>query len=620
MNIYETVTIEKELIVAQDMEIGIGKVNQKRPSGQRELDKVNVTTFGGALVVSTYADLEKLDANQLQTKAAIVLETGQVYSFNGVKWVTASAIAYSVNLISDLASVPTKVGVAVVREQIRGGVFVYDEALKDVNDGGIVIQGWKRQYDSIPNVKWFGATGDGNTDDTEAIKKAVEASTGVYFPAGNYKITSTIQMREKTFFTGVVGSKILIEGNITGVKLATYSAINNIEFTGHKDQTQLGVLVDGGASENDVLKTKLMGCNFREIGGPAYKIINSASVGHSVVGCSITNCKVGVATDQQGEGLELVNTGIDNCDEAVQLLGAGVKITNCSIVKNKIGLSFGAGVTGESMTYISNCVIEDCTQSFSAVDSLVKNVFIVDCSISDTIAFNNAGGFNFRSCDLTGAMIQFDGSNDNVFKDCILTNSNIVNDLSGTQTINYFVDCIDGSETFDGGEVEVARTTDFTIPSNGANAVVFDSILANKVAKHANLTKYKLYDEATGLFNLTQFVTPGKTKVHADIKVCVDSNDAGTLQQMAFYLYRVQDNSEVINSDIDLHKIEAVLTPTMAALPSGYGMFSFSGYIKRGNYKLVVYSRVGSRKLLANGKTFNSGAGTVACTAKFSEI
>ena len=48
----------------------------------------------------------------------------------------------------------------------------------------------------IVNVKHHGATGDGSTDDTAAIKSAVAVfSSGngeIYFPAGTYKVTSTI--------------------------------------------------------------------------------------------------------------------------------------------------------------------------------------------------------------------------------------------------------------------------------------------------------------------------------------------------------------------------------------------------------------------------------------------
>lgn len=45
------------------------------------------------------------------------------------------------------------------------------------------------------NVKWYGAVGDGITDDTEAVKAAfenVEEGGTVYFPAGEYRTAMSL--------------------------------------------------------------------------------------------------------------------------------------------------------------------------------------------------------------------------------------------------------------------------------------------------------------------------------------------------------------------------------------------------------------------------------------------
>lgn len=44
------------------------------------------------------------------------------------------------------------------------------------------------------NVKNYGAKGDGSTDDTEAIKKAIASGNDLYFPDGEYLITGTIDI------------------------------------------------------------------------------------------------------------------------------------------------------------------------------------------------------------------------------------------------------------------------------------------------------------------------------------------------------------------------------------------------------------------------------------------
>lgn len=62
------------------------------------------------------------------------------------------------------------------------------------------------------NIKYFGAVGDGITDDTEAFKKAIKnISTGpvaennyfsLYFPAGIYMISDTVDIVENTLYYG----------------------------------------------------------------------------------------------------------------------------------------------------------------------------------------------------------------------------------------------------------------------------------------------------------------------------------------------------------------------------------------------------------------------------------
>ena len=53
------------------------------------------------------------------------------------------------------------------------GIFKYDATQSAINNGGTIISGWVRQYDTEIDVRWFGAKGDGSTNDTTSVTNAI---------------------------------------------------------------------------------------------------------------------------------------------------------------------------------------------------------------------------------------------------------------------------------------------------------------------------------------------------------------------------------------------------------------------------------------------------------------
>lgn len=76
-----------------------------------------------------------------------------------------------------------------------GGDFYWDASSADTDNGGTIIKPtavsgngrWKRLYSGAVDVKWFGAKGDGSTNDSSAIENALNFSAKIYFSAGTYK-------------------------------------------------------------------------------------------------------------------------------------------------------------------------------------------------------------------------------------------------------------------------------------------------------------------------------------------------------------------------------------------------------------------------------------------------
>jgi len=88
-----------------------------------------------------------------------------------------------VDKISHLKYIEKSTGtVAIVSEDGVGGTFVYDSNQFSVNDGGIIFNGWVRQYnDSSVKLKWFGNPDNNDTwVKASALNKPVEVDSGIY--------------------------------------------------------------------------------------------------------------------------------------------------------------------------------------------------------------------------------------------------------------------------------------------------------------------------------------------------------------------------------------------------------------------------------------------------------
>lgn len=62
------------------------------------------------------------------------------------------------------------------------------------------------------NVRRFGAIGDGTTDDSAAIQRAVNASTVVYFPAGDYLVRKKVDLRNGSSLVGDGAATLRTDG------------------------------------------------------------------------------------------------------------------------------------------------------------------------------------------------------------------------------------------------------------------------------------------------------------------------------------------------------------------------------------------------------------------------
>lgn len=133
------------------------------------------------------------------------------------------------------------------------------------------------------NVKAHGAKGDGTTDDTAAINSAITAAWTndgtVFFPAGNYKVTSTIDLTGKyqMHFQG---------GNETGGGHAQFLKPPSVRISGETISTGAVFKADGAVQTSGSYTFENLTVN----GGlQAFNFANLAEVRFSNVGASAVN-------------------------------------------------------------------------------------------------------------------------------------------------------------------------------------------------------------------------------------------------------------------------------------------------------------------------------------------
>lgn len=88
------------------------------------------------------------------------------------------------------------------------GSFYWDAASVEADNAGTIIKvtavvtgRWKRAVSDSLSIKWFGATGNGLTDDTLSIQATCSVANGktIVFPRGDYLVSSTISLDNLNF-------------------------------------------------------------------------------------------------------------------------------------------------------------------------------------------------------------------------------------------------------------------------------------------------------------------------------------------------------------------------------------------------------------------------------------
>jgi parallel beta-helix repeat protein len=180
------------------------------------------------------------------------------------------------------------------------------------------------QANSLPlNVKWFGAKGDGVTDDTLSIQRAIDTGFSVFIPPGKYNVKEL-----KGFSSGQI-----IQG------------ISKVESWGGKNTQNITLLNGIGSADNYVIKNNVWedgilptAITVKNLSIEGSGKTNGILVGNSstIEGVKIQNCINGLSKIKVSN---VMNCQINGCTNGV-MNATDSKITNNFIYYNEVGINF----------------------------------------------------------------------------------------------------------------------------------------------------------------------------------------------------------------------------------------------------------------------------------------
>ena len=262
-----------------------------------------------------------------------------------------------------------------------GGTFYWHSGSSTTADEGTVFAAdeggtgrWKRIFSGPINVRWFGATGDGVTNDTDAIQDAIDYcytnnSGEVFIPAGTYSVTTLTKVFASSDKTvNIVGA---------GERATRFTKASGVD--------PIFQWSTSGASPREIH------CEFRDF------MIDGAAQAHD--GIKLTD----VAR------FKLRNVSIDSCDKAVHVLGGLIwEAEGGHWTTNNYGLYTRVSVAPVYSNLIKlDSVFIQGSLTFAADVGKASGVKIVNCN------FDGGVGVIFRDTNDDEA-----GQTSCVVKDC----------------------------------------------------------------------------------------------------------------------------------------------------------------------------------------------------------
>jgi hypothetical protein len=356
-------------------------------------------------------------------------------------------------------------------------------ALTEDNTGTVLITSdlkrFRRAFDGVVNVKWFGAKGDGVTDDTNTIGKAISTSsivgTSVYIPKGIWLVNSIdvpsgLEIETDGFDTvirqipqttvgvrviNIIGSNVKIgDVSIVGNILTDSSEQNHAVFASASAQTgSLNNIEIGNIKATDIRGDALY------LGARAPYLISNVKVGN-VYGNNILRNVVSITGGSNIiiNDIEGAKVGYMTFDIEPESYNTSVNLVLVNHIKGRnIGFNSASPTCPISNVYINSLALSPSYQEYSDVtytpglslkDGLtLRNILTAEIGAFQAFGFDRGAVFTLFSAGELGARyIKFNSID---VHDCSLTDSTYNSYFNGA---NGTVEVVSGNLSVSGGK------------------------------------------------------------------------------------------------------------------------------------------------------------------------
>ena len=274
-----------------------------------------------------------------------------------------------------------------------------------------------KAYNTI-NVKEYGATGNGTTDDTTSIQSAITVLANekayLFFPCGTYKISSTLLIENKNYLT-VVGDGANILCNFSGSSEISGFKISNCVSPMIGEGIVLHCVNGGLSDSRGITATGLHNLNLNKLrvyGGFKYGIYLANTINQRLTNlvseCVVDSSTYGIylfnnASDGGGaEYTELANCRVSNCSTCgCTILCGNVSVTGGCYDWNGIGIRVIGGFTNYNPDH-GKLTGVTCNHNYNAgivLSQLISGFAIIGCQIwaNNSGTYNDAIATNARS-------------------------------------------------------------------------------------------------------------------------------------------------------------------------------------------------------------------------------